>query len=128
MFPESNLICDVTNKTGIGNLDPKIKDKTTLAQLDLCIVEAKFIVEENGAIWLTEEDIKNRILLCIAENLIVLVDKKSIIGNMQDAYKQIINRNYNYGVFVCGPSKTADIAQTLVIGAHGPKTMTIILY
>jgi L-lactate dehydrogenase complex protein LldG len=46
---------------------------------------------------------------------------------MHDAYKRIGLAPYTYGAFIAGPSKTADIEQSLVLGAHGPKSMTVFI-
>ena len=46
---------------------------------------------------------------------------------MQHAYERIGSSNPNFGTFIAGPSKTADIEQSLVLGAHGPKTLTVFL-
>ena len=45
---------------------------------------------------------------------------------MHEAYENIDFTNAGYGAFVSGPSKTADIEQALVIGAHGPKSGYVI--
>lgn len=46
---------------------------------------------------------------------------------MHEAYKRIDTGEYGYGVFISGPSKTADIEQALVMGAHGARSVTVIL-
>lgn len=46
---------------------------------------------------------------------------------MLDAYPHIQNTEYGYGVFTVGPSKTADTKQSLVIGAHGARSLTIFI-
>lgn len=34
---------------------------------------------------------------------------------------------YGFSTFIAGPSKTADIEQSLVLGAHGPISLTVFL-
>lgn len=99
----------------------------SLEDVDVAIIEARFGVAENGAIWITEEDMKMRALPFIAENLVAILDAENIVPAMQEAYDLIGPDPYGFGVFIAGPSKTADIEQSLVLGAHGPKSMTIFI-
>ncbi len=99
----------------------------SLEDVDIAIIEAQFGVAENGAVWVREEDTKIRVLPFIAENLAVLLDKANIVADMHQAYQRVAYDAYGFGVFIAGPSKTADIEQSLVLGAHGPKTMTILV-
>lgn len=99
----------------------------SLEDVDIAIIEARLGVAENSAVWATEEDMKMRALPFIAENLVVILDAENIVPAMQDAYNLIGPDPYGFGVFIAGPSKTADIEQSLVLGAHGPKSMTIFI-
>lgn len=99
----------------------------SLEDVDIAIIEAQFGVAENGAVWVREEDTKIRVLPFIAENLVVLLDKANIVADMHQAYQHVAYDAYGFGVFIAGPSKTADIEQSLVLGAHGPKSMTILV-
>ena len=90
----------------------------------LAIIEAEFGVAENGAVWVTEQAMGNRALPFITENLAVIINGEAIVPTMHKAYQRN-NSAYGYGAFIAGPSKTADIEQSLVIGAHGPKSMTV---
>lgn len=81
---------------------------------------------ENGAVWLKNSDNRHRSLYFIAQNIVIVVQKEDILNNMHEAYERISFEQAGYGVFVSGPSKTADIEQSLVIGAHGPKSGYII--
>jgi L-lactate dehydrogenase complex protein LldG len=46
---------------------------------------------------------------------------------MHQAYERIGNQEYGFGTFIAGPSKTADIEQSLVLGAHGARGLTVFL-
>lgn len=93
---------------------------------DLAIVDGRIGVCENGAVWL-QQDVEQRAVYFISEALVILLDRKNLVNNMHEAYKRIDTGEYGYGVFVSGPSKTADIEQALVMGAHGPRSVTVVL-
>ena len=82
------------------------------------ISKAHFGVAENGAVWVSEYNDK----LFLSENVVVKMPKK-IVPTMQEAVEMIETP----GVFISGPSKTADVESFLVFGAHGPKRFAIIL-
>jgi L-lactate dehydrogenase complex protein LldG len=84
-------------------------------------------VAENGSVWLSEKAMGNRLLPFICQELVVVVEPENIVADMHQAYQKITIDTDGYGVFIAGPSKTADIEQSLVIGAHGPLAMTVYL-
>lgn len=100
-------------------------DGHDLENIELAIIAAHFAVAENGAVWVTDDLMGNRALPFICQHLAVLINERDIIPTMHEAYLQPSLNNYNYGSFIAGPSKTADIEQSLVLGAHGPKSMKV---
>lgn len=98
-----------------------------LADVELAVINAHFGVAENGAVWLTEPLLLHRATPFIVQHLGVVLRATDLVPTMHDAYTRIGSAQYDFGVFVAGPSKTADIEQSLVLGAHGPKTMTVFL-
>ncbi|WP_316803787.1 lactate utilization protein C [Pedobacter nototheniae] len=103
------------------------EDPHNLENIDLAILKAHFGVSENGALWLTEELLMHRVLPFITQHLILVLNENEIVTSMNQAYEKIGTKDYNYGVFISGPSKTADIEQSLVIGAHGARSLEIFL-
>lgn len=99
----------------------------SLQDVDNAIIEAHFGVAENGAVWVTEDMLMLRVLPFICQHLAVIVNANDIVPTMHEAYWNIGNTDYNFGTFIAGPSKTADIEQSLVLGAHGPRSMTVFL-
>jgi len=93
---------------------------------DLAIIRGSVGVCENGAVWICQE-VEQRAVYFISEALVILLDRKNLVNNMHEAYKRIDTGDYGYGVFISGPSKTADIEQALVMGAHGARDVTVIL-
>ncbi len=94
---------------------------------DLYIVPTKLAVAENGAVWITENDVQERVLPFIAQHLAVVLYKEDIVSTMHEAYKIIDKAEYGFATFIAGPSKTADIEQSLVVGAHGARSMIVFL-
>ena len=102
-------------------------DPHTYDDVELAIIKADFSVAENGAVWLTEEVMGQRIIPYICQHLAVIVNAESILPTLHEAYEKIGAGDYGFGGFIGGPSKTADIEQALVLGAHGPLTMTVFI-
>ena len=98
-----------------------------LADVELAILRSDIAVAENGAVWITEEQMGQRALPFITQHLAVIVNARNIVATMHDAYSSIGITNQGFGAFIAGPSKTADIEQSLVIGAHGPRSMSLFL-
>ena len=91
-----------------------------LENVDLAVITAEFAVAENGAVWVKNPDNRHRALYFLATQLLIIVPKGNIVDTMHEAYERIEFDKSGYGTFISGPSKTADIEQSLVIGAHGP--------
>lgn len=103
------------------------KDPHHLNHLQLTILEGQFGVAENGAIWLDDSQLPHRILPFITEHLVIVLPKEKLVDTLHQAYEQIGDKHSGFGLFVAGPSKTADIEQSLVIGAHGAKSLRVVL-
>jgi len=99
----------------------------SLENIDLAIIKGEFGVAENGAIWISEDQFPIRVLPFITNDLVLVLSKKDVCLHMHDAYKKIANRERTFGLFLSGPSKTADIEQCLVIGAQGAMSLTVVL-
>ena len=111
----------------IDDVDKQIVMLTSfeLEKLEKVYLRATLAVAENGSVWLYESQMGNRLLPFICQHLMLVIHKKDIVTTMHHAYQQIDIAKEGFGVFIAGPSKTADIEQSLVIGAHGARTATI---
>ena len=94
----------------------------------LVLLRAELGVAENGAVWLSDRDLPQRILPFIAENVLILLQIDGLVADMHAAYSAIGRMDYSFGLFLSGPSKTADIEQSLVIGAQGAKSLRVYLH
>lgn len=125
-FPGAKQIAS-TYPSYQGNVDlTTITDPSELKQVDVAVIPGQVGVAENAAIWVTEEDCVHRALPVICQHLILVLSKKQLVGNLHEAYQKIQIDDSGYGVFIAGPSKTADIEQSLVIGAQGARSLTIV--
>jgi L-lactate dehydrogenase complex protein LldG len=104
-----------------------VGDPHALETLDFLVAAGQFAVAENGAVWITDDHVPHRAALFITQHLALVVPAREIVHNMHEAYQRISFDKARFGVFISGPSKTADIEQALVIGAHGARSATVLL-
>lgn len=102
-------------------------DPHALENVQLSIIEGQFAVAENGAVWVTSDSMGDRALPFICEHIALVVGRSNIVSTMRHAYERIGSSAHDFGTFIAGPSKTADIEQSLVLGAHGPKSSILFL-
>jgi L-lactate dehydrogenase complex protein LldG len=102
-------------------------DPHSYADVELAIIKAHFGVAENGAVWVTDDLMGQRIIPYICQHLAIVISAGSLVPTLHEAYEITGSGDYGFGGFIGGPSKTADIEQALVLGAHGPLTMTVYL-
>ena len=125
-FKEGRIVTTLPEFSDIAetnlNLNP---DPHSLENIELLIIRAHFGVAENSAVWVTEDLMGQRAAPFITQHLAVIIKAKDIVPTMYEAYQRIDAADYGFATFIAGPSKTADIEQSLVLGAHGPRSMTL---
>lgn len=121
------MITTLAELSEIATLDWFNTDPHTLEDVELTLVKAHFGVAENSALWVTDAILGQRVSTFIPQYLAIIVNKTDIVATMHQAYQRIGNQEYGFGTFIAGPSKTADIEQSLVLGAHGARGLTVFL-
>ena len=94
--------------------------------VDIAIVPGELAVAESAAVWVSNADNRYRSVYFLTQKLVLLVPRHAIVDTMRDAYDRISVREHGFGGFISGSSRTADIEQSLVMGAHGAMAALVI--
>lgn len=125
-YASAKQIVSLVPGAGRPNFDPNlVDDPHQLASVDFAVLPGQFGVAENGAIWITDAKIRHRVIYFIIQHLALVIPAQEIVDNMHQAYGRLSFSPAGFGTFISGPSKTADIEQSLVIGAHGARSLTV---
>ena len=127
LYPDAKEIASNLPEITIATRNPDtVESPQALNGTDVGVIKGVFGVAENACVWIPQT-MKEKAVCFISENLVILLDRTQIVNNMHDAYKRIEFNDYGYGSFISGPSKTADIAQVLVMGAQAARSATVVL-
>jgi L-lactate dehydrogenase complex protein LldG len=120
--------CSVVAGVGDSTLDlSTIDDPHELENVDFAVLQGHFAVAENAAIWVTDDTVRHRVLYFIPQHIAIVVPASEVVSNLHEAYDRMTVGQHAFAGFISGPSKTADIEQSLVIGAHGARSLIVYL-
>jgi L-lactate dehydrogenase complex protein LldG len=125
-FASAERIVSAIPELGIGGVNlADVADAHLLADVQFAVLRGEFGVAENAAVWVTDDQLPHRAIYFLCEHLALVIAAGDMVHNMHQAYQRLPQQAAGFGTFLAGPSKTADIEQSLVIGAHGPKSLTV---
>ena len=126
IYPSAKVIASSLSYIDADKDPDMVAEASDLADVDLGVVEGRIAVAENGCVWVPQT-MKERAVMFISQSLAIIVDRNDIVSNMHEAYSQIHTPDLGYGCFISGPSKTADIAQALVMGAQAAREVAVVI-
>ncbi len=125
---EARRTVSLVPAAGPGNVAiDALADPHELEGIDLAVLPGLFGVAENGAVWVEGDGLRHRGVFVVTQHLALVVAASQLVNDMHEACARVATLPRGYGVFIAGPSKTADIEQALVIGAHGARSCTVFL-
>lgn len=126
-YPEAKVISSNVPGVKADRNPDTVAEAQDLDGTDVGVIQGEIGVAENACIWIPQT-MKEKAICFISENLVILLSRCNIVNNMHEAYQRIHFNDYGFGTFISGPSKTADIEQSLVYGAQAARGVTILLY
>ena len=110
----------------------KTYDVHELETCDVGISECDALVAQTGSVLVTNRSAGGRALSVLPPHHVVLARREQLIPDLPAAFEllqQKYSGNYPSMIsFITGPSRTGDIERILVLGAHGPKKLTILCF
>ena len=106
-------------------------DVRDLERCDVGITACDALIAQTASVLVTSHSAGGRALSVLPPHHVVLASAEQMVTTMADGFDVLRAKHENnwpsFISFITGPSRTADIERVLVLGAHGPKKMTVIL-
>ena len=126
-FPEAKIVLSEIAEVKSTVSNDMMKTAADFANLEVVVLKGELGVADTGAIWITDRGLRARVLPFITQQLVIVIESRLLVLKMHQAYRRIWPDGLSFGVFISGPSKTADIEQALVVGAHGALGLTVLV-
>jgi len=115
-------IIEILNTLGVEIVSPNAS-KHEMAQCDLGITEADFLLPETGTLVLRSSAEKPRAVSLLPRIHLAIVRPEMLRADMHQVFMEA--KDHHYLVFITGPSRTADIELTVTLGVHGPRNLYV---
>lgn len=106
-------------------------DKDALEGCDAGLTECETLVAQTGSVCITTRSSGGRALSVLPPHHVVIATREQLVPDLAAAYEHLATKyagHYpSFMSFITGPSRTGDIERILVLGAHGPKKLTVLL-
>jgi L-lactate dehydrogenase complex protein LldG len=128
-LPEANTILSHVPEVPCKNFTRDAdRDPHAYSDLDLIVVEGLIPVAENAAIWVPDSQYDDHAAMLLTQHQVIIVRASDLVDHMHQAYAKVAAAEVpRFGFFLSGPTKTADIEQSLVLGAQGTRSLLIIM-
>lgn len=133
-YKSENICCrqqeiiQLLNKFNIGFSECKKTEPT----IEVGILSCEFLIAHTGSVMVSSAQSGGRQLLIYPPVQVFIASKNQLVDYLENAYTNVQKK---YGkdlpsqiALVTGPSRTADIEKTLILGAHGPKEVHVFIY
>ena len=115
-------VTEILNSLGVELVSPNA-NKHEMAQCDLGITEADYLLPETGTLVLSSSAEKPRAVSLLPRVHLAIVRPEMLRPDMHQVFAEA--KDSNYLVFITGASRTADIELTVTLGVHGPKNLYV---
>lgn len=106
-------------------------DKNALEGCEAGITACEAAVAQTGSILVSSGSCGGRALSILPHVHVVICGVEQVVGTLGDAFELVRERHAgrlpSMLSFITGPSRTGDIERILVLGAHGPKELVVLL-
>jgi L-lactate dehydrogenase complex protein LldG len=106
-------------------------EKDAMESSDAGFTECESLVAQTGSVCVTGPSSGGRVLSVFPPHHIVIASRGQMLPDLSAAYEHLAakyqGRYPSFISFITGPSRTGDIERILVLGAHGPKRLTVLL-
>jgi L-lactate dehydrogenase complex protein LldG len=105
--------------------------KTDLEKVSAGITGCDALIAQTGSVLLTAKSGGGRALSVLPGHHVVIATASQLVPDLPAAF-ELLERRYapnfpSFMTFITGPSRTGDIERVLVLGAHGPRKLTVIM-
>jgi L-lactate dehydrogenase complex protein LldG len=115
-------VTEILNSLGVELVSPNA-NKHEMAQCQLGITEADYLLSETGTLVLRSSAEKSRAVSLLPRVHLAIVRPGMVRADMHQVFAEA--KGDRYFVFITGPSRTADIELTVTLGVHGPKSLYV---